>query len=167
MLETACASDRPVLGICLGAQLLARAAGARVYPNPGREVGWSPVRFFGVEREAALRGLREQEMLFHWHGDTFDLPRGSVLLAGTEICANQAFRIGRRRFGLQFHCELGAATIAEWIRDDADYVMVANGPGGAERIAADTARYVAEAERVGGRLLGNILATFADAARDC
>jgi GMP synthase (glutamine-hydrolysing) len=160
LLESLCALDRPVLGICLGAQLLARAAGAPVYPNRLREVGWAPVRFLGVEREPALLGLREQETLFHWHGDTFDLPAGAVHLASTEICANQAFRLGTRQFGLQFHCELGAETIAAWVRDDADYVIGANGPDGPQRVSADTPRYLAEAGRVGDRLLGNILATF-------
>ena len=72
------ARDRPVLGICLGAQLLAAAAGARVYPNGRREVGWAPVDFIGAGREAALRGIGAREVLFHWHGDTFDLPRGAV-----------------------------------------------------------------------------------------
>ena len=164
LLRTLCARDRPVLGICLGAQLLARAAGARVYPNPRPEVGWSPIQFFDIDGEPILEGLREREMLFQWHGDTFDLPPGAVHLATTEVCAHQAFRIGTRQFGLQFHCEVGARTIAGWVRDDADYVIAANGPDGAVRIASDTARYLVEAERAGDRLLGNILATLSRAA---
>ena len=163
LLERAIARDRPVLGICLGSQLLARAAGARVYPASRREVGWAPVRFFGVEREPSLRGLRVEETLLHWHGDTFDLPAGAVHLAATPICPNQAFQIRNRLFGLQFHCELGADTIAAWVRDDADYVLGANGPGGAEQILADTQRFMPEAARAGDRLLRNIFATFAKA----
>ena len=163
LLEKLVASDRPVLGICLGSQLLARAAGARVYPAPRREVGWAPVRFIGVDREPVLRGLKPEETLLHWHGDTFDLPDGAVHLAATKICPNQAFRVRRHLFGLQFHCELRGETIAAWVRDDADYVAGANGPGGGERILADTQRFMPAAARAGDLLLRNILATFAQA----
>ena len=161
LLERMVARARPVLGVCLGSQLLAAAAGARVYPAARREVGWAPVRFLGVERERALRGIRAEEMLLHWHGDTFDLPAGAIHLAETDVCPHQAFHIGERLFGLQFHCELPGETIATWVREDADYVLGANGPGGGEQIVADTRRYITEAMRVGDRLLGNILATFA------
>ena len=99
-----------------------RGAGARVYPNtrpgptgraePAREVGWGPVDFVGVEREPALAGLAPRELVLHWHGDTFDLPPGAALLASTPVCRHQAFRLGRRQFGLQFHCELDPETIA-------------------------------------------------------
>jgi GMP synthase (glutamine-hydrolysing) len=163
LLEKLVARDRPVLGICLGSQLLARAAGARVYPAPRREVGWAPVRFIGVDREPVLRGLKPEETLLHWHGDTFDLPDGAVHLAATKICPNQAFRVRQHLFGLQFHCELRGETIAAWVRDDADYVTGANGPGGGERILADTDRYLATASHAGDLLLRNILATFAQA----
>jgi len=153
--------ERPVLGICLGAQLLASAAGAQVYPARRREVGWAPVRFLDVAHESVLRGIRPEEMLLHWHGDTFDLPIGSVHLAATDICPHQAFHIAERAFALQFHCELPAETIALWVREDADYVSGALGPEGHERILADTRRYIEEAMRVGDRLIGNVLATFA------
>ena len=152
---------RPVLGICLGSQLLAAAAGARVYPAARREVGWAPVRFLGVEREPALRGIRAEETLLHWHGDTFDLPPGAVHLAATEVCPNQAFHLDNRQFGLQFHCELPGDMVAVWVREDADYVTGAHGPHGPERILTDTRRHAGEAQRVGDRLLGNILAIFA------
>lgn len=158
LLETAAAGDRPVLGICLGAQLLAAAAGARVYPATRREVGWAPVDFIGTAREPALAGIRAREVMLHWHGDTFDLPRGAVHLASTEICPHQAFRLGTRLFALQFHCELAAETIASWVREDADFVALANGPGGGQRILADTALHAPGAGSVGDRLLGNILA---------
>jgi GMP synthase (glutamine-hydrolysing) len=172
LLREAIARNRPALGICLGSQLLAAAAGARVYPNtkrgpdgaqvPGREVGWGPVDFLDVAREPALAGLRARELVLHWHGDTFDLPRGAVHLASTPICPNQAFRLGWRHFGVQFHCELSAETVAVWVREDAAYVREANGPEGAARILADTERYFADARVVWDRLLRNIIAQMLD-----
>jgi GMP synthase (glutamine-hydrolysing) len=167
LLRWAIARRHGVLGICLGAQLLAAAAGARVYPStrPGAdgqpcaacEVGWGAVDFVPVTRERALAGLRAREQVLHWHGDTFELPPGAVRLASTPVCANQAFRLGQRQFGLQFHCELSAPTIALWVREDADYVRAANGDDGGARILADTLRCFADASPVWDRLLGNIL----------
>jgi GMP synthase (glutamine-hydrolysing) len=167
LLREALARDRAILGICLGSQLLAAAAGARVYPNmrrgsdgapvPAREVGWGPVDFLNVAREPALAGMRAQEMVLHWHGDTFELPRGAAHLASTPVCRNQAFRLGWRQFGLQFHCELAVDTVSTWVREDAAYVAEANGEGGGARILADTALYFAEARSIWNRLLGNII----------
>ena len=161
LLRRLVARERPVLGICLGAQLLASAAGARVYPASRREVGWAPVRFLDVAREPVLRGIRREETLLHWHGDTFDLPIGAVHLAATDICHHQAFHLANRAFGLQFHCELPGEMVATWVREDAEYIKAANGPEGGARILADTPRYIDEALRAGDQLIGNILATFA------
>ena len=167
LLREAVARDRPVLGICLGAQLLAAAAGARVYPNTrraadgaavlAREVGWGPVDFANGPREPALAGMRAHEIVLHWHGDTFDLPRGAVLLASTRACRNQAFRLGWKHFALQFHCELPAEAIPIWVREDAAFVREANGDDGAARILADTERYFPDAKPVWDRLLRNII----------
>jgi len=167
LLQRLIAADRPVLGICLGAQLMAAAAGARVYPNvvrdaygferSGREVGWAPVDFLGADREPTLAGLPASAMMLHWHGDTFDLPRGAVHLARTPACEQQAFRLGGKAYALQFHCEVPAETITDWVRDDAAFVTAANGLGGPGRILADTGRFFGDAQPVWDRLLGNIL----------
>lgn len=108
-----------VLGVCLGAQLIAKALGARVYPNAVKEIGWAPVSFTpAAASDPLLVGLSEPEMIFHWHGETFDLPPGAARLASSDACVNQAFRAGDRIYGLQFHLEVTPAMIAGWCRDD-------------------------------------------------
>ncbi len=161
------AAGLPVLGICLGAQLLAHAAGARVYPNlrpdetgmlrPVREVGFGEVRLTDRAREAVLTGLGETLLVLHWHGDTFDLPDGAVHLASSPLCANQAFRIGHKAFGLQFHIETDAEMVRTWARQDADFVRSALGPGGPETIIALADDMARKLRATGERLVGNIL----------
>jgi GMP synthase (glutamine-hydrolysing) len=167
LLRKLVARDAPVLGICLGAQLLAAGAGAKVFPNtrPGpdgkpvaaREVGWGPVDLIGVEREPVLAGLPPHPLVLHWHGDTFELPFGAVRLASTPVCANQAFLLGKRQLGLQFHCELEAETIAVWAREDADFARSALGDDATNRILSDTLHFYGSARMAWDRLLANAL----------
>src|SRR5580658_10023353 len=110
-------AKRPLLGICLGAQLMAAALGARVYPGQnGAEIGWSPLQAAPnanpPEWFAPL--LTSGLSVFHWHGDTFDIPPGARALASTEIYANQAFAIGDYALGLQFHPEVIAEGLERW-----------------------------------------------------
>ena len=98
-----------VLGICLGAQLIASALGARVYRNPVKEIGWFPVRAATGAQD--LFRFPPVSSVFHWHGETFDLPPGAVPLASSECCSNQAFQIDRRVVGLQFHLEVTRAQV--------------------------------------------------------
>lgn len=94
----------PVLGICLGAQLIAATLGESVYPNRRKEIGWFPVE--GVHnKKATTFTFPDQVDVFHWHGETFDLPQGAHLIARSEACENQAFQLGRSVIGLQFHLE--------------------------------------------------------------
>ena len=95
---------KPVLGVCLGAQLIASALGARVYRNPAKEIGWFPVEGIPSVNGRWFR-FPLSMVVFHWHGETFDLPPGAVRLLKSDACENQAFQIGSSVIGLQFHLE--------------------------------------------------------------
>lgn len=115
LIEAAWRASKPVLGICLGAQLIAKAAGARVYRNPVKEIGWGPLYFTeAAARDPLFAGLTGPEVVFHWHAETFDLPAGAEHLAWTPACPNQAFRLDASVWGLQFHLEVTPAMIADW-----------------------------------------------------
>ncbi len=117
-IRQAVAQGRPVLGICLGAQLIARAMGANVRSNAAKEIGWYDLRFTdAAARDPLFDGL-SLETVFHWHGETFDLPRGGELLASSDLCCNQAFRLGDRVYALQFHLEVTPDMIADWCAQD-------------------------------------------------
>jgi GMP synthase-like glutamine amidotransferase len=92
-----------VVGICLGAQLIASTRGARIYPNPHKEIGWLPIQ--GRDAGPGCFSFSEAAEVFHWHGETFDLPAAATLLASSSACRNQAFQIGSNVIGLQFHLE--------------------------------------------------------------
>jgi GMP synthase (glutamine-hydrolysing) len=123
LIERAAALGKPVLGICLGSQLIAKALGGRVYPNAVKEIGWASVHWTpNAGDDPLLRGLVEPETVFHWHGETFDPPDGSTCLAWSDACRNQAFRLGPGLptliYGLQFHLEVTPGMIADWCEQD-------------------------------------------------
>lgn len=117
-IRQAIARHQPTLGICLGAQLIAHALGGAVRCNAAPEIGWYGVRFTPAALGDPLFDGLSAETVFHWHGETFDLPVGAELLASSDLCRNQAFRIGKSVYALQFHLEVTPAMIAEWCVQD-------------------------------------------------
>lgn len=105
-------SKKRVLGICLGAQLIASASGAEVFPGPEKEIGWFPVQKTAAAANSLLSDFPETFTPLHWHGDTFDLPKGALRLAENDAYKNQAFQLGDRVLGLQFHLELSLDDVA-------------------------------------------------------
>ena len=119
-IRTAVQSGKRVLGVCLGAQLIASALGARVYPNAQKEIGWFPIQGIASSERVPFCFPSVIEV-FHWHGETFDLPPGAVRIAGSSGCENQAFQIDDSVIGLQFHLETtkeSARSIIENCRDE-------------------------------------------------
>ncbi|MDD5262168.1 MAG: type 1 glutamine amidotransferase [Methylacidiphilales bacterium] len=112
-LESAIHAGKKVLGICLGAQLIADALGGKVYQNPEKEIGWFPIQWLPSARQI-LPGLPESSRVLHWHGDTFDLPPGAHLLAESPACRNQAFTWKKQALAFQFHIEVAPDVVAEF-----------------------------------------------------
>lgn len=108
-------NGRPLLGVCLGAQLIARALGGRVFPMPDKEIGFSDVSLTREGQESALRHLDNPDTVLHWHGDMFETPPGAVRLAYSHPCSHQAFAVGDTVLGLQFHLEVDPARIEQWL----------------------------------------------------
>jgi GMP synthase-like glutamine amidotransferase len=139
LLRARLAKDWPNIGVCLGMQLIAHAAGAKVCPMTDaagvrlREVGWGPLDFVGTD--AITRGLPASIEVLHWHGDGCELPVGADLLASTSVCPVQMFRLGKS-FGMQFHPEIDGPTACHWAKEDAEFVQAANGPDGVARLQA-------------------------------
>jgi GMP synthase-like glutamine amidotransferase len=119
-IRQAVARHQPILGICLGSQLIARAMGAAVRRNSAKEIGWYGVQFAPAAVGDRLFDGLSRETIFHWHGETFDLPPGAELLASSDLCRNQAFRVGELVYGLQFHLEVTPEMIADWCMQDAN-----------------------------------------------
>jgi GMP synthase (glutamine-hydrolysing) len=128
-------SGRPLLGLCLGAQLMARALGAAVRPMGVKEIGFAPLTLTEAGRGTALAELGSQPVL-HWHGDQFALPVGLPSLAATPVCAHQAFAPHDRALALQFHPEVDPARIEQWLIGHGDELTAAGIPPQTLREAA-------------------------------
>lgn len=137
---------QPILGICLGAQLMARALGARVYPGRAKEIGWQKLTLTpeGAEVLAPLNALP----VLHWHGDTFDLPEGATNLASTDVCDHQVFRVGSYALAFQFHPEAQEMGFEQWLIGHACEIAATSGVTVA-KLRADTRRFATAASKAG------------------
>ncbi len=106
---------RPILGLCLGSQVIAKALGSTVYSIRAKEIGWYPLTLTEAGKQSPLHYLdADQTHVFHWHGETFDLPKEATLLASTPVCKSQAFAYGKRVLGIQFHPEVIPHHLEQW-----------------------------------------------------
>ena len=146
-------AEAPVLGICLGAQLLAAAAGGEVYKRVEPEIGWLPVDI--VTPDPLMAGVSSPFVCLEWHDYSFRVPPGALCIAARQD-GEQAFRLGRRAWGVQFHPEVDAEVVERWTRGDERRL---NGmrPGWAAEVRADTQIHLPAAARFCGRLVGNFL----------
>jgi GMP synthase-like glutamine amidotransferase len=154
LIEQAVVREVPVLGICLGAQLIAKALGARVYRNPEKEIGWAPVYFTAAaEHDHVFGGIVSPANLFHWHGETFDLPAGAEWLAYSDKCRHQAYRFGRNVYGIQFHPEITPEMIVDWSAQPANC-------GEVETLGAPLDPHAADTEPIARKMLEGWLTVF-------
>lgn len=144
LIESALKKNIPILGICLGAQMLAHALGSDVRKSPQKEMGWYDVHLTDDgSKDPLFNHFKKSEKIFQMHGDTFDIPKGSTHLAYSEICQGQAFRYGDKAYGLQFHLEVDQAMVLRWLKVPANQRQMAeSGDIKVENIETDTVKYI-------------------------
>lgn len=158
LLEKRLAADLPTLGICLGAQLMARALGSTVQPGGHKEIGWTALTLPEQAETSPLGHLKGVPVL-HWHGDTFDLPSGAIRLASTQHYANQAFSWGRNGLALQFHAEVSEAALERWYIGHACEIAATTGVS-VQQLRAQARRHDAMLQAQAGKLWQNWLSTL-------
>jgi GMP synthase-like glutamine amidotransferase len=154
LIADAVRQDVPVLGHCLGAQLMARAFGGEVRAAPVKEIGWGEVRVSGNALAREWLGELEAFEAFHWHGETFSIPPGATRVLENAHCANQGYALGRH-FALQFHVEMTEAMVRDWVRGGAAEIAEARGSPGVQspqEIERDLERRIGALHAVADRI---------------
>ena len=163
LIEQALQKDLPVLGICLGAQLIAKTLGARVYENDEKEIGWYDVSPTEMARSDPITAhFGEKEKFFQWHGDTFDIPQGTVHLASSPLCANQAFRYGTNVYALQFHLEVDEPMIERWLSvpSHVKEIESLNGKIDPQKIRQETPAHIQRLKKLSDKAFGDFINLF-------
>lgn len=145
LIEEALKKGVPILGICLGSQLIAEVLGARVRVHHVPEFGWHEVKFADEARKDPLFcGYNKSERIFQMHQDTFDIPGGAIHLASTDLCDSQAFRYGDNVYGLQFHLEVDEPMVHRWMRvpSNRELILSHGGEKAIDQIIAETQAYI-------------------------
>lgn len=156
-------AGKPVLGICLGSQLLARALGAPVNRHHTKEIGWYDVAPTDEgRRDPLFRHFSATERIFQWHGDTFAIPHGAVHLATSTACAHQAFRFGHNAYGLQFHLEVDEPMVRRWLQTPVNRRELAGLQGviDPEAIARETPAHISRTRELGDAVFGEFIRLF-------
>ena len=164
LIEQAMKRNLPVLGICLGAQLIAKTLGADVYPNREKEIGWYDVAPTEEAKNDSLLGTwAPSEKIFQWHGETFDIPRTGRHLAFSSLCSNQAFRYGTNVYAFQFHLEVEERMIQRWLRVGENQLEIASlgGKINPEGIHAETALHIRRLHELSDQVFGEFIKLFA------
>jgi GMP synthase-like glutamine amidotransferase len=155
LIRHAVREDVPVIGHCLGGQMLAMALGGQVTRNAVPEIGWSGIRPANPGVAAEWLGEQPELTVFQWHSETFSIPPGATRIAANEACANQAFVAGGKHLGMQFHIEMTRALVDNWVETTASEIEAACGIASvqtAAQIAADLQARLAGLERLSGRI---------------
>ncbi|HWH77883.1 MAG TPA: gamma-glutamyl-gamma-aminobutyrate hydrolase family protein, partial [Candidatus Binatus sp.] len=163
LIETAMRRDLPVLGICLGSQLIANTLGAKVYPNRAKEIGWYDIApTDAAANDPLLAVFEKSETIFQWHGETFDIPKGSLHLAFSSLCANQAFRYGKNVYGFQFHLEVDERMIHRWLRveENRQEIAALGGEISAARIHGETPRHIKRLHQLSNQIFSEFIRLF-------
>jgi GMP synthase (glutamine-hydrolysing) len=162
LIEDAMRRNLPVLGICLGAQLIAKTLGADVYSSKQKEIGWYDLHITPEAQGSILKSLGQIEKVFQWHGDTFDIPASTVHLAASPVCVNQAFRYGEKVYGLQFHLEVDEAMILRWLKvpENRHEIARLHSPIDPDHIHAATGQHIGRLHELSDQTFGEFIALF-------
>lgn len=144
IIQARIAAQKPTIGVCLGSQLIANACGAEIYPGTqGKELGWNPLNITSAGQDTPARHLAgDKTNMFHWHGDTFDLPENAKLLASSDQYENQIFEIGENVLGLQCHPEVRNDQLKEWYVMFTTQITGENPLMPIDRLRAETLKYI-------------------------